>query len=498
MKPEEFELKVEKSELDSANVPIRWCVDQEMLAKLQVAGATKPHVLIIVTPKGKKWAARRHLYDMDEVMGHVNMYHPGENLIQAVLVWSEDARYRDLKKEFLNRDSSGYTTDVIDILMDGDVLNAKVEAQMVEYRKRDNYAVELEQSWAQDTRNHIVNTSQEDDNPDEWLTEVVFGQSSRGSDTKCDCIPEIATLTLDIPAELFASKPNAALWAIAHIWTDGPTRDQCHYRQRLWSSVLAKMWLFGIFKGLEIIFFYLFATFLFIIGRKIDWSVLGSPLLTDLNDVPTYKRGESKFAYWKDEFTKGPLWYSGLFPAPTLAIAAVSWLVTKGPWYETIPQGLGLGLMVTCAVMYGVPLVVLLVVLAFKFVFMSLMKVTVFPLFKHIINPIYFTLFHPFVKFFGKHVDKIHDFGDFISAIFYCIFFPIIYPIDLLNGWMDKKAVAKAKQLNSDLLQNEDYHLICRPNMPAKVSDIPWKKRKAKLVFTSIKHKVCKPLPGAM
>jgi len=125
-----------KNHLQSASLPIRWCVTKTGLENLRENGAVNPHLLIITTrPKDQEngevtsWeevTTSRQLVPLDRGAAWLEFHRLGHQRIVAMIVWDKNGRKKTLQNECLTLSSwisspGGYRTGFLDYSGDVDV-----------------------------------------------------------------------------------------------------------------------------------------------------------------------------------------------------------------------------------------------------------------------------------------------------------------------------------------------------------------------------------------
>jgi len=99
--------------VQSATVPLRWCVDKRDLEALKREKVVNPHVLIVTVANSQEMT--RQLAPLDQMMAYVQFRKPGKNTIFAAVITNyRDDNYNDLWKKYLRKKDGHYRTDVID------------------------------------------------------------------------------------------------------------------------------------------------------------------------------------------------------------------------------------------------------------------------------------------------------------------------------------------------------------------------------------------------
>jgi hypothetical protein len=166
-------------EVQSATVPVRWCVDKETLNELKKEGVTDPYLLLVTTGNGRELS--RQLAPLSQLMDFVALRHPGRNTIYATIVFAVDKEdnesvYGALHRMFLRKSRRYYDSDVISY--DG------------------NFIKEIKHSG-------------------------------------CICNLEFVETDVMVPEELFAKKPSKWEERWINLWfEDTKIKDQCQFRRR--------------------------------------------------------------------------------------------------------------------------------------------------------------------------------------------------------------------------------------------------------------------------
>ncbi len=165
--------------VQSASLPVRWCISKEVINVLKERKVVNPYILIVTVADGREMT--RQLVPMEDTMIYVQFAKPGENTIFAHIVWNADGEFNSLWKTYLRRSEGRYYTDVI------------------------NSAGEM------------------------------FGDQHGPL--------RIASVKVIVPKELFAKEPPEWEQRWVNAYFSQPPRDQCEYRKRrLIAYTLQPIW----------------------------------------------------------------------------------------------------------------------------------------------------------------------------------------------------------------------------------------------------------------
>ncbi len=298
-KPPLFRLTVERTDGADANMPVRWCLSKEALAKLQGREAHDPHLLVVVAREnpdaelGHRLEELEHmLLPLDRGMDRVMFPRAGAYRVYAMVVWATDmstdtARWTSLYACFLEKVGGGYRSRLI--------------------------------------------------NGEEFIGGKEFPWGIK-------CLDHVAELRVLVDARFFAKKPPAWLAWYVNLWCNGKPRDECQFRNRF-------LWAFGI-KWLPMLLWCLFqgivrtvcALTLALIGRRyIALSPIWHPfamILSEVDGDQKYRLRDSR-GYWtqvtRDEKPRSTLFFLSATPLFWVAYAAMAWFAWRrwggiGPW----------------------------------------------------------------------------------------------------------------------------------------------------------------------
>ena len=217
-------LVVANTEVQSASVPVRWCVTQDTFEFLKGKEAKNPHILLVTTNGSKIGGEERYLVPLDHMMHYVRFRNPGENKVFAMIVWDYRGKWVALWNRYLRKVEGWYQTNVI------------------AYAKPD------------------------DDEPDRMLAELQ------------PPVIETAELTVEVPQEVFAKEPPKWEQAWVNAMFRDPPRDQCDYRRRrIVAYTVLPLWKFGAVMPFRWVAF----GFLLLTG---NWKAARSPLYHPFKD----------------------------------------------------------------------------------------------------------------------------------------------------------------------------------------------------------------------
>ena len=176
-------------------IPIRWCVSREVVQELRDKGISSPHFLISVTNAGHE--LERRLVPLADEMVYLQFTRPGQNVVHATIVWHRYDNGDELKKAIFSLygfDRRGYPQYSHEVLTYG----------------KDGFT-----DFDEDIGRH----------------------------------PGQETLSVEVPAEMFAKEPPRWLKRFVGYFFDVNNVDQCHFRRRLILSILAiplaVLWVIG-------------------------------------------------------------------------------------------------------------------------------------------------------------------------------------------------------------------------------------------------------------
>ena len=113
-----FELIVGEAsgEIFSGDVPVRWCIDQELRTDLAEKKIQNPHVLLItVGEDGVEMPGGRAMAPLKEVMSIARFTRPGKNKLHGLVIHNHKGDIRKLRKLFLTKyGQRGYAHDIIE------------------------------------------------------------------------------------------------------------------------------------------------------------------------------------------------------------------------------------------------------------------------------------------------------------------------------------------------------------------------------------------------
>lgn len=238
-----FELHISDKDVTSGTVPISWCLDKELLAKLAKRHIIEPMLVIVIAPtKGYHPSKEvRKVVPMRELMTYIDFHCAGENKIWG-FVYGEDKGKTERK--FLKRDGNGYDTTV---------LNSE-------------------------------------------NTECWYGSS----DGFTRDINACACLTVDVPKECFAPEPSQ--WEknwVNFFFRDKPI-DQCNFRRRRIFAYTLQPFAFlfkmlGALPAILIAFLFVDKGFFEVVKRFLQ------PLTYPVDDVYKGLAGSILFRSWPNE-----------------------------------------------------------------------------------------------------------------------------------------------------------------------------------------------------
>lgn len=107
---------VKRGEVQSATVPVRWCVDKATLDELKKMDVVEPYLLLVTVFGGREMS--RQLAPLSQLMDFVALRHSGINTIYATIVFpvnkqKSESGYDALWRMFLKRKGGTYDTDLV-------------------------------------------------------------------------------------------------------------------------------------------------------------------------------------------------------------------------------------------------------------------------------------------------------------------------------------------------------------------------------------------------
>ncbi len=202
-----FTLEVGDPNLVSPNMPVRWCLNNELCALLKNKGVTEAHLLIAIT-RGER-LLHQELVKLGKGMTTLEFHYAGDHTVHAMVVWVEEQRHKSRTKTSAGRWRVLYNM----FLRDG--------RGDVEIHDGVQFRPDLVQQAKLEERNSRGNH------------ELVY----------CSSIDHCAKLTVNVAESLFA--PDPAPWRIwyANLWHSSSSdwNDQCHFRRRFWVYGLLKL-----------------------------------------------------------------------------------------------------------------------------------------------------------------------------------------------------------------------------------------------------------------
>ena len=103
-------------EVQNANIPIGWCVDQGTLNELKNMGAKNPHILIVTVVKngeGHYQELTRHIAPFDQALEYVQFQRPGINKIYATIIWTKNGNNKTLWENYTKIEHGRHSTEVV-------------------------------------------------------------------------------------------------------------------------------------------------------------------------------------------------------------------------------------------------------------------------------------------------------------------------------------------------------------------------------------------------
>ena len=116
---------LEDQDVQSASVPLRWCLDKATLEKMAKGRIKNPLLLITVVPEKthtsssdplREFDSRsetRYLVPIGQLMAFVNFRRSGKNRILSTVVWDWNGDRSKLRERFLSRDEGWYKKNVL-------------------------------------------------------------------------------------------------------------------------------------------------------------------------------------------------------------------------------------------------------------------------------------------------------------------------------------------------------------------------------------------------
>ena len=210
------------TELQSAVVPVRWCLSKEALSSLKARQIKKPHILVVTAANNKEMS--RQLIPLGEAMAYVPLYHPGFNRIYATIVWDSKDSDFGLEKKFVWKEDGDYRTQLIS--------------------EGGSFLGELR---------HSLGLTHQD---------------------------------ITVPQELFAKATPGWVETWVNMFHSETWRDECHFRERALYAFTLKPFLVLSWFALSIAFRFLAAFILWAIGlRDVNWSPILRPWMRKAKEV---------------------------------------------------------------------------------------------------------------------------------------------------------------------------------------------------------------------
>lgn len=254
-----LQLFSEVIDVQSATIPIRWCVHKITLHKLMSRGAKNPHILLeIVSENSVRF---RKLAPLDQMVEYIQFRRPGENKIMATIVWTMDGKSKELWDCYMSRRGGDYSNTVFTKSGDGVLSDMKRE----------------------------------------------------------ECV-EFAAMDVVVPHELFAKEPHAWEKQWVNFWFRAHSIDQCEYRKRRILAYTVQPLPVFVWLIMKLVVRFIAAVVLIIglpiIGapqmiRKINFRTLIHPWIYDIDDIVSIEAEDSFFVRLWDKIIDS-IWHAEL------------------------------------------------------------------------------------------------------------------------------------------------------------------------------------------
>jgi hypothetical protein len=173
----EVTISINGAQAAEANVPMTWCINKAMLDELASRGAANPQLLISICNINGRHPTEMTRYIEPITLGtkYISFLRPGKNLVSVAIIWDDAGDVRGLKRRYLDRSATGY------------------DLELYSYDSTD-------------------------------FREGLLG--------KGNIITSPNTITVDVPAGMFAKEPPKWLQTYVAKFVRGKALDQCHFRRR--------------------------------------------------------------------------------------------------------------------------------------------------------------------------------------------------------------------------------------------------------------------------
>lgn len=240
----------ENGTVQSATVPVRWCVDKDTIEMLKQRSVKNPHVLIVVAHQNfenNHYCYRetsRQIAPLEQLMDYVQFLKPGKNTIVATIVWGDSEKPHDLWKKYLCKENGKYWTKLI-------------------------YPY---------TQNRMA----------------IFILPS-------DSLEE-AEIDVEVPKELFAKEYPKWLQKWVNLWYETKPKDQCHFRRRMIPAFTIQPLMVLLWLVSKTLLGSVIALALLLSGiRKVGFKAIIHPWKRDFEDVWVFTEDSIFSRKWKDE-----------------------------------------------------------------------------------------------------------------------------------------------------------------------------------------------------
>ncbi len=98
--------------VQSATIPIRWCVDKETLEILKENEIVNPCILLVVV-NGSGYEKSRQIAPLEQLIDYIQFQSPGKNKILATIIYDSDGKKENLWEKFVAKENGRYRTDVV-------------------------------------------------------------------------------------------------------------------------------------------------------------------------------------------------------------------------------------------------------------------------------------------------------------------------------------------------------------------------------------------------
>lgn len=421
--------------VDNASVPVRWCVNADLMAQLKKraddSGMHDPHVVLNVAHK--KFCSYDNSHDGYDVLSRV------------VLPIGDAMAYLSIHRP----DAAEIHATIIDFYKGTSAKQTKKVLRLLTQRSGSGYRFSMHDDY-------------------DCGKAGVFKTEYRDVDSDIRCYMEFVPLTgnvtdsveIETPKELFATPLPNWFEKFINFGYESKLVDQCHIRRRAMVAVLWQSWAVPLWTMVVVFTRFMFAFgWQFLLGVTPNWKAVVKPFDCDFDDVSRSTSTYSKIT-WKDShFLKKP-WLLPFFPPVMLLIGAL------GNLFFAMGASVGYGFMMVLVIGLVTILAAIVLVAVGNFLFYTAPK------------------YVPFLGWTGRMIKKVLLVSQIGSGL-----------KKAWNGywkWLDKRdAEAYARYWK----ENEEA-LTCQGNpldMIADISKLHHSKKSVKLRFFDLKSKMCKP-----